>query len=205
MMKLKDKVAVITGGARGIGAAIVDRYVAEGARAAVADVNLAHASETALRHGVKACAVSLDVTKSASIEPGRRERRFAVGRDRHSRQQRRRLRHEADRRGDGGELRQGVRSQCEGSVLYAAGGRQAHVRARAGGKINMASQAGRRGEGLVSIYCASKAAVISITQSAGQRQRHRARRGRHANVGSGGFSIRQVRAPSTWRKETPRR
>jgi D-sorbitol dehydrogenase (acceptor) len=31
----------------------------------------------------------------------------------------------------------------------------------------MASQAGRRGEALVSIYCASKAAVISLTQSAG--------------------------------------
>ena len=37
-----------------------------------------------------------------------------------------------------------------------------------GGKIiNMASQAGRRGEALVSVYCASKAAVISLTQSAG--------------------------------------
>jgi D-sorbitol dehydrogenase (acceptor) len=37
-----------------------------------------------------------------------------------------------------------------------------------GGKIiNMASQAGRRGEALVAIYCATKAAVISLTQSAG--------------------------------------
>src|SRR6478752_5166638 len=37
-----------------------------------------------------------------------------------------------------------------------------------GGKIiNMASQAGRRGEALVAVYCASKASVISITQSAG--------------------------------------
>ena len=37
-----------------------------------------------------------------------------------------------------------------------------------GGKIiNMASQAGRRGEPLVAVYCATKAAVISITQSAG--------------------------------------
>ncbi|MEQ8739344.1 MAG: SDR family oxidoreductase, partial [Hoeflea sp.] len=32
--------------------------------------------------------------------------------------------------------------------------------------INMASQAGRRGEPLVAVYCASKAAVISLTQSA---------------------------------------
>jgi D-sorbitol dehydrogenase (acceptor) len=38
----------------------------------------------------------------------------------------------------------------------------------AGGKIiNMASQAGRRGEPLVAVYCATKAAVISLTQSAG--------------------------------------
>jgi D-sorbitol dehydrogenase (acceptor) len=37
-----------------------------------------------------------------------------------------------------------------------------------GGKIiNFASQAGRRGEALVATYCASKAAVLSITQSAG--------------------------------------
>ena len=37
-----------------------------------------------------------------------------------------------------------------------------------GGKIiNMSSQAGRRGESLVLVYCSSKAAVISMTQSAG--------------------------------------
>ena len=44
-----------------------------------------------------------------------------------------------------------------------------HMIARGkGGKIiNMASQAGRRGEALVSVYCATKAAVISLTQSAG--------------------------------------
>ena len=37
-----------------------------------------------------------------------------------------------------------------------------------GGKIiNMASQAGRRGEPQVAVYCATKAAVISLTQSAG--------------------------------------
>lgn len=35
-----------------------------------------------------------------------------------------------------------------------------------GAVINMASQAGRRGESLVSHYCASKAAIISYTQSA---------------------------------------
>jgi D-sorbitol dehydrogenase (acceptor) len=40
------------------------------------------------------------------------------------------------------------------------------ARGRGGKIVNMASQAGRRGEALVAVYCASKAAVISLTQSA---------------------------------------
>ena len=42
-----------------------------------------------------------------------------------------------------------------------------NARGKGGKIINFASQAGRRGEALVAVYCASKAAVISITQSAG--------------------------------------
>ena len=48
-----------------------------------------------------------------------------------------------------------------------AGARRMVAQGRGGKIINMASQAGRRGEALVAVYCASKAAVISITQSAG--------------------------------------
>jgi D-sorbitol dehydrogenase (acceptor) len=45
---------------------------------------------------------------------------------------------------------------------------RAMIARKLGGKIiNMASQAGRRGEPLVAVYCATKAAVISLTQSAG--------------------------------------
>jgi D-sorbitol dehydrogenase (acceptor) len=40
-------------------------------------------------------------------------------------------------------------------------------RGKGGKMINMTSQAGRRGEALVAVYCATKAAVISLTQSVG--------------------------------------
>ena len=48
-----------------------------------------------------------------------------------------------------------------------AAARQMIAQGRGGKIVNMASQAGRRGEALVAIYCATKAAVISLTQSAG--------------------------------------
>ena len=46
--------------------------------------------------------------------------------------------------------------------------RQMVEQGRGGRIINFSSQAGRRGEALVAVYCATKAAVISLTQSAGQ-------------------------------------
>ena len=48
-----------------------------------------------------------------------------------------------------------------------AAARQMIARGKGGKIINMASQAGRRGEALVAVYCATKAAVITLTQSAG--------------------------------------
>jgi NAD(P)-dependent dehydrogenase (short-subunit alcohol dehydrogenase family) len=167
-MRLKDKVALVTGGARGIGAAIVDRYVAEGARVAVADISFAAAKETAARHGAQAFAVSLDVTKMASIDAAVED---VVSRWR------------------------GVDILVNNAAIFdlapivevteasydkifavnvkglfftlRAVAKRTIARGQGGKIINMASQAGRRGEALVSIYCASKAAVISLTQSAG--------------------------------------
>ena len=167
-MKLENKVAIVTGGARGIGAAIVDRYVAEGARVSVADVNVAEAQETAARHGEKAFAVALDVTRSASIEAA--------------------VESVAARWGgidilvnnagifDMGPIVEVTEESYEKVFAVNVKGlfftlqavaKRMIAQGRGGKIINMASQAGRRGEALVSIYCASKAAVISLTQSAG--------------------------------------
>ena len=80
-VKLENKVSIVTGGARGIGAAIVDRYVAEGAKVAVADIALATLKKTAAHYGDKAFAVAIDVTKNGLDRGGGRGGRKALGRN----------------------------------------------------------------------------------------------------------------------------
>ncbi len=67
-MRLKDKVAIVTGAASGFGAEIARQYVAEGARVAVADINEAGAKAVADTLGANAIAVACDVTQRAAID-----------------------------------------------------------------------------------------------------------------------------------------
>ena len=166
MKRLQGKRALITGAARGIGLAFARAYAAEGARVAIADIDLARAETAASEIG--GVAVAMDVTDRASIEAGVAATVQALG---------------------------GIDILVNNAALFTAApiveiewqdfervfavnvaGTLFTLQAVAermiaqgqGGKIiNMASQAGRRGEPLVAVYCASKAAVISLTQSAG--------------------------------------
>ncbi|TIS62279.1 MAG: L-iditol 2-dehydrogenase [Mesorhizobium sp.] len=167
-MRLKGKSALITGSARGIGRAFAEAYAREGATVAIADINLEAAEATAKAIGPQTYAVQLDVTDQSSIEAAVKSVEAKAG---------------------------GLDILINNAALFdlapiveisrasydklfsvnvagtlfmlQAAARSMIARGKGGRIINMASQAGRRGEALVAIYCATKAAVISLTQSAG--------------------------------------
>jgi 3-oxoacyl-[acyl-carrier protein] reductase len=66
-MRLKDKVAIVTGGGSGFGAGIARKFVAEGARVIVADLNLQAALDVVAALGVNARALRVDVSQAADV------------------------------------------------------------------------------------------------------------------------------------------
>ena len=78
MTRLTGKVAIVTGAAQGIGRAIALRLADEGAKVALADIQLDSAEQAAAeirRGGAAAIAVALDVTKLDEAIRSRRSRR----------------------------------------------------------------------------------------------------------------------------------
>jgi NAD(P)-dependent dehydrogenase (short-subunit alcohol dehydrogenase family) len=167
-MKLKDKVAIVTGGARGIGEAICRRYAAEGARVVVTDRLGQEAQRLAVEIGGGSFGVSFEATDRASIanlvstvvtQAGgidilvNNAATFDLAPILEITE----------------ESYDNVFAVNVKGLLFTlqAVARQMVVQGRGGKIVNLSSQAGRRGEALVAVYCASKAAVISLTQSAG--------------------------------------
>jgi len=167
-MRLAGKTAIVTGAARGIGLAFAAKYAAEGARVAICDINLEGAKAAAASIGKNAIAIHLDVTDQASIDAcvAKADAEFGA----------------IDVLINNAALfdmapiveitRQSYDRLFAINVagtlfMMQAVARTMIARGKGGKIINMASQAGRRGEALVAVYCATKAAVISLTQSAG--------------------------------------
>jgi len=167
-MRLDGKSALITGAARGIGRAFAEAYVREGATVAIGDINLEVAQKTAAEIGAPAYAVHLDVSSQASIDAAiRTVETKAGGID---------ILVNNAALFDLAPIVEITRASYDrlfsvnvaGSLfMLQAAARSMIARGKGGRIINMASQAGRRGEALVGVYCATKAAIISLTQSAG--------------------------------------
>ena len=167
-MRLAGKTALITGAARGIGLEFARAYIAEGARVALADINAEAAAAAASSLGPQAVAVQMNVADQASIEAGFASAVSQLGK--------------LDILVNNAALFTAhpiveiTRSDYDrlfavnvaGTLFCLQAAAKQMIAQGTGGKIiNMASQAGRRGESLVGVYCATKAAVISLTQSAG--------------------------------------
>ncbi|MCD5992376.1 L-iditol 2-dehydrogenase [Pseudomonas sp. CDFA 602] len=168
MKRLEGKSALITGSARGIGRAFAQAYIDQGATVAIADINLERAQATALELGPSAYPVRMDVTDQVSIDEAMAAVVTHTGKldilinnaalfD---------LAPIVDITRDSFERLFSINVSGTLFTLQAAA-RQMIKQGHGGRIINMASQAGRRGEALVAVYCATKAAVISLTQSAG--------------------------------------
>ncbi|HAT29434.1 MAG TPA: L-iditol 2-dehydrogenase [Janthinobacterium sp.] len=170
MKRLAAKHALLTGAGGGIGLAVAEAYLAEGALCTIADLApqpSAALADLLARHPEHLAYIPADITRMESVKQllGAAVARFgpldilfnnaAVF--------------------DMAPLLESDQAMYErifdvnvkGMFLVMQQSLQNMVdNGRAGSVINMASQAGRRGEALVSHYCASKAAVISYTQSA---------------------------------------
>ena len=171
MNRLNGKIALVTGGARGIGRAICAAYANAGAKVAVADLLDDEAQEVAEAVGAgkvdaTAMALRMDVTDRTSIAAGVRQVEEIWG--------------GIDVLVNNAGIfnmapieeitPEDYRRQYDVNVGGALFTIQAVVpgmkaRARGGAIINFSSQAGRRGEPNIAVYCSTKAAIISITQS----------------------------------------
>jgi len=166
--RLDGKAALITGAARGIGRAFAEAYVREGARVAIADIDIDRARRSAADIGEGAIAIEMDVTRQESIDRAVAETVEALGRIdvliNNAAVFTAAPIVEIEREDFARVLDINI-----GGTLFTLQAVARHMIERGGGGriINMASQAGRRGEPLVAVYCATKAAVISLTQSAG--------------------------------------
>jgi D-sorbitol dehydrogenase (acceptor) len=168
-MKLEGKSAVVTGAAQGMGFAIAHRFAEEGASVVIADLRLdaaQTAAEKITSSGGKAVAVGVDVRKQEDAE---RAIQTAV-------QEFGGLDILVNNAGVGKIIPFLDTTErdwdfifdvnCKGLLWCSQAAARVMIDQGRGGKIiNMASQAGRRGEALVLAYCASKACVISMNQS----------------------------------------
>jgi 3-oxoacyl-[acyl-carrier protein] reductase len=165
---LEGRVAIVTGGARGIGAAIADRLAASGARIAIWDIDMAVAENTAASI-FNAVPFAADVTDPASIDRALAATAAGIGSPNI-------LVNNAGITGPNHPLdeypidawRQVIEIDLMG-VFYCCRAVVPVMRQQNRGHIvNIASIAGKEGNPNASAYSAAKAGVIGLTKSLGK-------------------------------------
>jgi len=163
--RLEGRVAIVTGGAAGIGAAIAKAFVAEGAHVVIADRQIEAATATARAFGEHASAFEVDVTLETQVQ--------AMAKDARTRHGRidilvnnagiMRKAYVKDMTEDTWDAVVDVNLKatflCSKAVLPAM------INAGRGRIINIASIAGKVGEPTASAYSAAKFGVIGFTRS----------------------------------------
>lgn len=168
MKRLEGKTALITGAARGIGRTFAEAYLREGAKVVIADIDADRGAETAKELGENAAFVRLDVTDQDSIDKAIASAAETFGQIDILVNNAAIFTAAPIVEIDRADYDRVFAINVSGTLFtMQAVARHMIDRGIKGKIINMASQAGRRGEALVGVYCASKAAVISLTQSAG--------------------------------------
>lgn len=168
MKQLSGKTALITGAARGIGRAFAQAYIREGARVAIADIDFDLAQKAAIDLGDAAFAVQMDVTKQSSIDAAVSQAVDILGQIDILINNAALFTAAPIVEIDRSDYARVFDVNVSGTLFtLQAVARHMIQNGIKGRIINMASQAGRRGEPLVAVYCATKAATISLTQSAG--------------------------------------
>lgn len=167
-MRLKNKVAVITGGGSGIGAAICRTFAAEGAAVAVTDIRLEAAQEIAaeiVRSGGQASTWDFDVSDQPAVEQGadRIEKQSGpidiwvnnAG-----------ISHIVPFLECSEELwDETLRINLRGAFIGCQAAIRRMLPRRQGVVLNMSSQSGKVGNSHYAAYCASKFGIIGLTQS----------------------------------------
>jgi meso-butanediol dehydrogenase/(S,S)-butanediol dehydrogenase/diacetyl reductase len=176
MQRLKGAIALVTGGGRGIGAAIALRYAREGANVVIADLDEGNARSVAdevRAQGVEAEALKVDVREpeqsAAMIE--RVAARFGRLDVLVNNAGVIRIRPLLETTPEDWDHIQSVNARGLFFVLQAAARTMLHQSPMGPGRpcgkiINMASIAGRSGRLMMAAYAASKATAINVTQSA---------------------------------------
>jgi NAD(P)-dependent dehydrogenase (short-subunit alcohol dehydrogenase family) len=163
--RLADRVAIVTGGAAGIGAAIARAFCGEGAQVVVADIDGDAAQKTATSIGERALPMQLDVTREADVQ-----RVVAATLARFSRIDILVNNAGIMRKAYVADMSEAlwdavVDVNLKATFLCSKAVLPAMIERRAGRIINIASIAGKVGEPTASAYSAAKFGVIGFTRS----------------------------------------